>query len=218
MTSETAAAEVIVVDDDPSIQRALRRLLTTNQLAARFFTSAQDYLDHGAPSPDCGCLVLDIQMPGVNGLELQTRLRQRGCRLPIVFITGHGTVPSSVEAMKHGAMDFLQKPFDSQVLLDVIRKAIARSREQASEQQECLELESRFDSLSKREREVYRFLLQGLLNKQIACELGIVEKTVKVHRANLMDKMQASSLAGLIGMAEKLRYSPCSSSVFSSSE
>lgn len=215
MADETAA-EVIIVDDDPSVQRALKRLLTAHGLAARIFCSANQFLEQGAPAPGCGCLLLDIEMPGINGLELQARLRQRGFRLPIVFITGHGTVPMSVEAMKHGAMDFLQKPFDSPSLIEVIRKAIARSRQQSVEQQECQDLELRFISLSARERAVFRLVVKGLLNKQIAFELGIVEKTVKVHRAHVMEKMQASSLAELIRMAETLRLPPCSSSIFSS--
>jgi RNA polymerase sigma factor (sigma-70 family) len=155
-------------------------------------------------------------MPGINGLELQAQLRQRGFRLPIVFITGHGTVPMSVEAMKQGAMDFVQKPFDSPSLIEIIRKAIARSRQHAIEQQECLDLEQRFESLSQREREVFRFVIAGFLNKQIAFELGIAEKTVKVHRARVMEKMQASSLAELVQLSEKLRLPPCSSSIFSS--
>lgn len=214
--ADEIAAEVIIVDDDPSVQRSLKRLLTVHRLPARVYGSAQEFLDQGCPAPGSGCLLLDIKMPGINGLELQAQLRQRGFRLPIVFITGHGTVPMSVEAMKQGAMDFLQKPFDSPSLIEIIRKAIARSRQHAIEQQECLDLEQRLESLSQREREVFRFVIAGFLNKQIAFELGIAEKTVKVHRARVMEKMQANSLAELVQLAEKLRLPPCSSSIFPS--
>jgi FixJ family two-component response regulator len=213
-----SGAEVFVVDDDPSVQRALRRLLTTNGLPARVFCSAKEFLEQGASVPAVGCLVLDVQMPGLSGLDLQAELQQRGMRLPIVFITGQATVPMSVQAMKQGAVDFLQKPFDGQTLIATIRKAIARSREQAAAAHECQDLEQRFGSLSLREREVLRLVVKGLLNKQIAFELGIVEKTVKVHRARVMDKMQADSLAELVRMAETLRLPLCSSSVISSLE
>jgi FixJ family two-component response regulator len=210
------AAEVIIVDDDPSVQRALKRLLRVHRLPARVYGSAQEFLDQGISVSPCGCLLLDIEMPGINGLELQAQLRKRGFRLPIVFITGHGTVPMSVEAMKQGAMDFVQKPFDSPNLIEIIRKAIARSRQNAIEQQECLDLEQRLESLSQREREVFRFVIAGFLNKQIAFELGIAEKTVKVHRARVMEKMLANSLAELVQLAEKLRLPPCSASIFPS--
>jgi FixJ family two-component response regulator len=213
-----SVAEVFVVDDDPSVQRALRRLLTTNGLSARIFCSAKEFLDQGTPMPAVGCLVLDVQMPGLSGMDLQAELQQRGMRLPIVFITAQATVPMGVQAMKQGAVDFLQKPFDSLTLIATIRKALARSRQQASEAHECLDLEQRFASLSLRERDVFRLVVKGLLNKQIAFELGIVEQTVKVHRARLMDKMQADSLAELVRMAETLRRPPCSSSIFSSIE
>jgi RNA polymerase sigma factor (sigma-70 family) len=213
--ADEIAAEVIIVDDDPSVQRALKRLLTVHRLPARVYGSAQEFLDQGISVSPCGCLLLDIEMPGINGLELQAQLRKRGFRLPIVFITGHGTVPMSVEAMKQGAMDFVQKPFDSPNLIEIIRKAIARSRQNAIEQQECLDLAQRLESLSQREREVFQFVIAGFLNKQIAFELGITEKTVKVHRARVMEKMLANSLAELVQLAEKLRLPPCSSSIFS---
>jgi FixJ family two-component response regulator len=213
-----SVAEVFVVDDDPSVQRALRRLLTTNGLQTRIFCSAEEFLDQGASVPAVGCLVLDVQMPGLSGMDLQAELQQRGMRLPIVFITAQATVPISVQAMKQGAVDFLQKPFDSQTLIATIRKAIARSRQQAAVEHECLGLEQRVELLSFREREVFRLVVKGLLNKQIAAELGIVEKTVKVHRARVMQKMHADSLAELVIMAQKLRLPPCSSSIFSSLE
>jgi RNA polymerase sigma factor (sigma-70 family) len=213
-----SVAEVFVVDDDPSVQRALRRLLTTNGLQTRIFCSAEEFLDQGASVPAVGCLVLDVQMPGLSGMDLQAELQQRGIRLPIVFITAQATVPMSVQAMKQGAVDFLQKPFDSQTLIATIRKAIARSRQQAVEEHECLDLEQRVESLSLREREVFRLVVKGLLNKQIAAELGVVEKTIKVHRARVMQKMHAGSLAELVIMAQALRLPPCSSSVISSLE
>jgi FixJ family two-component response regulator len=212
VTDETAP-EVIVVDDDPSVQRALKRLLMSNGFSPRVFCSAAEFLDEGGPAPGCGCLLLDIEMPGVDGLELQARLQARGFRLPIIFITGHGTVPASVQAMKQGAMDFLQKPFASDCLIETVRKAIERSRRLAAEQNECEGLELRYASLSPRERDVLRLIVRGLLNKQVADELGIVEKTVKVHRARVMEKMQANSLAELVRMTETLRLPPCSSSI-----
>jgi FixJ family two-component response regulator len=208
--------EVIVVDDDPSVQRAIKRLLKAHGLAARIFGSASEFLDCDSPAPGCGCLLLDIQMPGIDGLDLQNRLSLRGFHLPIIFLTGHGTVPMSVQAMKQGAMDFVQKPFASQELLEIVRKAVERSRRQSREQHECEGLELRYSSLSKREREVFRLVVKGLLNKQIAYELGIAEKTVKVHRARVMEKMCARSMAELIRMAETLRLPPCSSSIFKS--
>jgi FixJ family two-component response regulator len=216
--SQDSVAEVFVVDDDPSVQRALRRLLTTNGLQTRIFCSAEEFLDQGASVPAVGCLVLDVQMPGLSGMDLQAELQQRGMRLPIVFITAQATVPMSVQAMKQGAVDFLQKPFDSQTLIATIRKAIARSRQDAAVEHECLDLEQRVESLSLREREVFRLVVKGLLNKQIAAELGVVEKTVKVHRARVMQKMHAGSLAELVIMAQALRLPPCSSSIFSSLE
>jgi RNA polymerase sigma factor (sigma-70 family) len=211
-------AEVFIVDDDPLFRRALQRLLTTNGFPARVFCSAREFLDQGAPMPAVGCLLLDVKMPGLSGMDLQAELKQRGLRLPIVFITGHGTVPMGVQAMKEGAVDFLQKPFDPQTLIATIRQAVARSRQEVADQNECLDLEQRFSSLSPRERDVFRLVVKGLLNKQIAYELGIVEQTVKVHRARVMDKMQADSLSELVRMAETLRLPPCSSSVLSSSE
>jgi FixJ family two-component response regulator len=217
MTGDTGA-EIIVVDDDPSVRRALNRLLSTHGFRVRTFGSALDFLDQLASAPAVGCVVLDVAMPGKSGLELQTELLTHAIRLPVVFVTGHGTVPMGVQAMKHGAVDFLQKPFDSRALLEIVRKAVDFSREQSRRTSECRDLELRFQSLSEREREVFGLLVQGLLNKQVGAELGIVEKTVKVHRARVMEKMGAHSLAGLVRMAETLRRAPCSSAHFPSPE
>jgi FixJ family two-component response regulator len=214
--ADEIAAEIIIVDDDPSIQRALNRLLRVHGFTRRIFSNAQEFLADTKSAPAVGCMLLDVNMPGLSGLELQAELQRRGFRLPIVFLTAHGTVPTSVQAMKLGAMDFLQKPFDSETLIAIIRKAIDRSRQHAREMQKCGDLEQRFASLSRREQDVFRLVVKGLLNKQIAFELGIVEKTVKVHRARVMEKMQANSLADLVIMAETLRLPPCSSSILSS--
>lgn len=215
--ADEITAEVIIVDDDPSIQRALNRLLGVHGLSRRIFRNAQEFLADTNPIPTIGCLLLDVNMPGLSGLELQAELQKRGVRLPIVFLTAHGTVPASVQAMKLGALDFLQKPFDSQDLIAIIHKAIDRSRQQSAQAQKCRELERRFDSLSPREQDVFRLVVRGLLNKQIAFELGIVEKTVKVHRARLMEKMQADSLAELVTISATLKLPPCNSSILSSS-
>ena len=214
--ADEIAAEVIIVDDDPSIQRALNRLLRVHGFTRRIFSNAQEFFADTKPAPTVGCMLLDVNMPGLSGLELQAELQRRGFRLPIVFLTAHGTVPTSVQAMKLGAMDFLQKPFDSQALIAIIRKAVERSRQQSAEAQKCRELERRFASLTPREQDVFRLVVKGLLNKQIASELGIVEKTVKVHRARVMEKMQADSLAELVNMSATLRLPPCNSSILSS--
>ena len=155
-------------------------------------------------------------MPQITGLELQAQLLRRQSHLPIIFITGRGTISKSVQAMKLGAVDFLEKPVEGRVLINAILRAVANSRRKMEESQECLELEQRFETLSARERDVFRLIIQGLLNKQIAAELGIVEQTVKVHRARVMQKMQANSLADLARIAQTLRLPPCSSSIFES--
>jgi len=202
-TPAATSGVVYVVDDDDSVCRALGRLIRSVGLAVETFRSAKAFLDHPLPDQPA-CLVLDLRLPGPSGLDLQAALSQAGRDIPIVFITGHGDVPTSVRAMKGGAIDFLQKPFDDQELLDSIRRALARSRERHAEQAERAELRRRCDALTRREREVLSLVVTGKLNKQIAGDLGIAEKTIKVHRGRVMEKMQAGSVAELVRMVEKL--------------
>jgi FixJ family two-component response regulator len=198
---------VFIVDDDGQVRRALERLVRSVGLDAVSFPSAQEFLEQQPPAGPA-CLVLDVRMPGLSGLDLQQKMTEAGLNVPIIFITGHGTVPMSVRAMKAGAVDFLQKPFDDQELLDAVNIALDRSlREQRSET-ELAETRQRLETLTPREREVFALVVSGLLNKQIAAELGTAEKTVKVHRARVMQKMQADSLAELVRIAERLGIEP----------
>lgn len=201
MTEKKAA--VYVVDDDPSVRKALERLLRSADYDAKTFASAPEFLDFTCPDTP-GCLILDIKMPELSGLELQDRLSEKAISLPIIFITGHGTVPASVKAFKAGAMDFLQKPFKDAELLDAISRGIEKHRRLRREQKEMNALRTRLETLTPREREVFSLVACGLLNKQVAFDLGITEKTVKVHRAGVMQKMGAQSLADLVRFAEKL--------------
>jgi FixJ family two-component response regulator len=194
---------VYVVDDDDSICRALARLIGSVGLRVETFRSAKDFLAYEV-SDRPACLVLDMLLPGPSGLDLQRSLRQSGRDIPIVFITGHGDVPTSVRAMKGGAVDFLQKPFRDGELLDCVQRALRRSRQRGAERAERAELQHRFDVLTPREREVLALVVTGKPNKQIAAALGIAEKTIKVHRGRVMDKMQAASVADLVRMAAKL--------------
>ena len=197
---------VFIIDDDASVRNALTNLLRSVGLKVEAFGSAQEFLTMKRPDGP-GCLVLDVRLPGSSGLDLQHQLVESGIQLPIIFITGHGDIEMSVQAMKAGAVEFLTKPFREQVLLDAVQHAIERDREAYAQRASLTELRDRYQSLSPREREIIGMVVRGLLNKQIAGELGTTEATVKVHRAKVMHKMQADSLADLIRMAEKLGVS-----------
>ena len=195
---------VFVIDDDPSVRSAVTFLLSTVGLRAEPFDSADSFLRKRPPDVT-SCLVLDVRLPGLSGLDFQRELAARNIRMPIVFLTGHGDIPMSVRAMKAGAVEFLTKPFRDQDLLDAVRVALDRDRASREREKEVAELQRRFDSLTSREQEVVSMVVTGMLNKQIAAELGTVEGTVKAQRARAMEKMQTESLAELITMIQKLK-------------
>jgi FixJ family two-component response regulator len=195
---------VFVIDDDRMIRDGLQSLIRSVGLRVETFASAQDFL--GTKRPDTpACLVLDVRMPGLSGLDLQLKLRDDGIPIPVIFITGHGDIPMSVRAMKEGAHEFLTKPVRGQDLLDAVQKALASDRELRQERREANEIRARFESLTPREKEVLELVVAGLLNKQIADQLRMSELTVKTHRAHVMEKTQAESLAHLVRMSEKLK-------------
>jgi FixJ family two-component response regulator len=197
-------SKVFLVDDDDSVLRALGRLIKSAGYEVQTFVSARAFLDSGDFQKGPACLVLDVRMPGLNGLDLQRELQAARATLPIIFITGYGDIPTTVRAMKAGAVDFLPKPLKDTVLLRAIEQALARAARDQAERLDLEALSHRRDTLTPREREVMALVVRGLLNKQIAFELGTVEKTIKVHRARVMQKMGVDSLAELVRVADKI--------------
>jgi FixJ family two-component response regulator len=199
-----AVPTVFIIDDDRGMRQAIQDLVESVGLRAESFATGQEFLNKRRTS-DPSCLVLDVRLPQMSGLDFQQRLTEIGVQIPIIFITAHGDIPMSVRALKSGAVEFLTKPFRDQDLLDAIQQALQRDRVVQEHEAEVRELRERYQGLTAREREVMGFVVSGLLNKQIASEIGASEATIKIHRGNLMEKMQAASLVELVRMADKLK-------------
>lgn len=199
---------IYIVDDDDSVRSSLKMLMDSYDYSTMSFSSANEFLNHDLTTKKATCLVLDVKMPGLSGMDLQKELNKRNIHIPIIFISGHGDIPMSVEAMKRGAATFLTKPFDDDLLLQAIGESLDRDLERKSVETELEEINRKFDDLSPRETEVLRHLIGGKLNKQVASQLKISERTVKAHRKQILTKLQVKSMAELVRLTEKLGIEP----------
>lgn len=211
---DNSVPNIFVVDDDPSIRKALGRLLRSTGYHVETFVSAEEFLQTASDCPGPACLILDVKMPGLNGLDLQDQLKQMDYVMPIVFITGHGDIPMSVKAVKTGAIDFLTKPFDEEDLLRAVQEALKKDMVNRNVMNERQSILQRVQSLTPREYEILTYVITGLLNKQIAYDLDISEKTVKVHRGRVMEKLGVDSVAELVRLSEKAGIKPAKVSDF----